>query len=64
MIPYVQRHETEALVLASLHGLGDWLGSPEAVDGLGRLQEELRDLAPKTSATARRPPHRNDCSAT
>lgn len=47
LIPYVQRHETEALVLASLHGLGDWLDSPEAIDGLRRLREELRDLAPE-----------------
>ncbi|WP_194869278.1 DUF4276 family protein [Myxococcus sp. AB025B] len=46
-IPYVQRHEFEALVLASLDALVELLDDPADVSGLEQLRAELAKLAPE-----------------
>ena len=47
LIPYVQCHEFEALVLASLDGLHGVLDAPEDLQGLERLRAELGDVPPE-----------------
>ena len=46
-IPYLQRHEFEALVLASLNSLKALLDAPEDLDGLGAPVGELAGRAPE-----------------
>jgi hypothetical protein len=46
-IPYIQRHEFEALVLASLDALGAWLDPGPDREGLARLEREIRGVAPE-----------------
>jgi hypothetical protein len=46
-IPYVQPHEFEALVLASLDGLAAVLDAPNDLNGLARLRTSLRGHAPE-----------------
>jgi len=46
-IPYVQRHEIEALVLACLEDLGRMLGSKADLEGLAALSRELGDTPPE-----------------
>lgn len=46
-IPYLQRHEFEALVLASLPALEKLLEGPEDRAGLQRLRDQLGSLAPE-----------------
>jgi hypothetical protein len=45
--PYIQRHEFEALVLASLDSLGALLDAQDDVDGLSQLREDLVNQAPE-----------------
>jgi hypothetical protein len=47
LIPYLQRHEFEALVLASLDALGALLDTEDDVLGLEQLRVELAHLAPE-----------------
>ena len=47
LIPYIQLHEYEALVLACLEDLESVLDAREDLDGLRRLQAELGDTAPE-----------------
>ncbi|MFV8751310.1 DUF4276 family protein [Nannocystaceae bacterium ST9] len=59
-IPYVQRHEFEALVLASLASLGELLDADDAREGWRALTDELAGQAPedvndgKTTAPSKR----------
>ena len=46
-IPYLQRHEFEALVLAGLEALHMFLGDPADRAGLARLEEDIRGLSPE-----------------
>lgn len=46
-IPYVQRHEFEALVLSGLDHLGEQLVDADARAGLDALRAELGELAPE-----------------
>jgi len=46
-IPYLQRHELEALVLASLDGLEGTLDDRDALRGLADLKDEIRGQAPE-----------------
>lgn len=46
-IPYIQRHEFEALVLASLPGLEMVLDADDDLQGLRTLRQELADAAPE-----------------
>lgn len=46
-IPYVQRHEFEALVLSGLNYLGEQLVDADARAGLEVLRKELGELAPE-----------------
>jgi hypothetical protein len=46
-IPYLQRHELEALVLVGLDELEALLDSPEDRSGLSLLRAQLRGLAPE-----------------
>ena len=60
LIPYIQRHEFEALVLASLPALRELLDAEDDLDGLSSLEEELGNAAPedvndgKTTAPSKR----------
>jgi hypothetical protein len=47
LIPYLQRHEFETLVLASLDALGALLDADDDVEGLSQLRSELMGLAPE-----------------
>lgn len=47
LIPYLQRHEFEALVLASLPVLRDVLETEEDLAGLEALMREIRDVSPE-----------------
>jgi len=47
LIPYLQVHEFEALVLASLPALRDWLDSEEDLEGLDRLIREVGGSRPE-----------------
>ncbi len=47
LIPYVQRHEFEALVLASLAELGELLDDQRDLDGLRELRAEVMHQAPE-----------------
>ncbi|HFE46025.1 MAG TPA: DUF4276 family protein [Nannocystis exedens] len=47
LIPYIQRHEFEALVLASLRSLRSLLDAKDDLDGLKNLETELRNLDPE-----------------
>lgn len=47
LIPYVQRHEFEALVLASLSKLNDWLETSDQLDGLAQLQSRVTNTPPE-----------------
>lgn len=46
-IPYVQRHEVEALVLVDLDALASRLETPEQRKGLASLRSEVADLPPE-----------------
>jgi len=46
-IPYLQRHEVEALVLASLDGLAELLDASEDLRGLESLRAEIGEQAPE-----------------
>ncbi|MCK5796674.1 MAG: DUF4276 family protein [Deltaproteobacteria bacterium] len=46
-IPYLQRHELEALVLASLDGLEEFFDDSDALKGLSDLKNEIGDQAPE-----------------
>lgn len=46
-IPYIQRHEFEALVLAALPCLRGLLDAKDSLTGLDRLAGEIRGLAPE-----------------
>jgi hypothetical protein len=46
-IPYIQRHEFEALVLAALPSLRGLLDAEDSLTGLDRLAGEIRGLAPE-----------------
>ena len=46
-IPYVQRHEFEALVLASLDALEDLLDAPDDLAGIEALRADIGDLPPE-----------------
>ena len=46
-IPYLQRHEIEALVLASLDYLGELFDAPDDRRGVQMLKEEIGDLPPE-----------------
>lgn len=47
LIPYIQRHEFEALVLASLESLYKWLDASDDLAGLAKLHAEISGLAPE-----------------
>ena len=47
LIPYIQRHEFEALVLASLPALEELLDAEDDLEGLAQLQKEIGELAPE-----------------
>lgn len=47
LVPYIQRHEFEALVLAALPALADWLDAADDLAGLETLRSELADSAPE-----------------
>ncbi|MCB9740839.1 MAG: DUF4276 family protein [Deltaproteobacteria bacterium] len=47
VLPYIQRHEFEALVLASLDALEDWLDADADLAGLAALRHEIAALAPE-----------------
>lgn len=47
LIPYLQRHEFEALVLASLGSLRLFLDDPEDLKGLDRLVDEVGEQPPE-----------------
>ena len=47
LIPYLQRHEFEALVLASLPVLRNVLETEEDLAGLEALMREIRDVSPE-----------------
>ena len=46
-IPYLQRHEVEALVLAALDDLEPLLDTPEDLAGVASLRAELGDAPPE-----------------
>lgn len=46
-IPYIQRHEFEALVLSGLEHLREQLVDPDARAGVDALQQELGSIAPE-----------------
>ncbi len=46
-IPYIQRHEFEALVLASLDALGGFLDAEDDLKGLEQLRSDLANQAPE-----------------
>lgn len=46
-IPYLQRHEFEALVLAGLPALGELLDQPEDKRGFAALQKDIGHTAPE-----------------
>lgn len=46
-IPYLQRHEFEALVLAGLPALSELLDQPDDRKGLEQLQADIGDTAPE-----------------
>lgn len=46
-LPYIQRHEFEALVLAGLPRLREYLGDDAARRGLDALQREIGDTSPE-----------------
>lgn len=46
-IPYIQRHEFEALVLASLPALQDLLDANDDLVGLAKLEEEIAGQSPE-----------------
>jgi len=46
-IPYLQRHEFEALVLASLPALGELLDAEDDLAGLAALRREVDALTPE-----------------
>ena len=60
LIPYVQRHEFEALVLAALDDLAALIDDREEIEGLGRLRAEIGRQGPEevddgpTSAPSKR----------
>ena len=47
LIPYLQRHEVEALVLAALDGLAMPFDAPEDLRGLASLRAEIGEQAPE-----------------
>lgn len=47
IVPYIQRHEFEALVLASLPSLRELLDAEDDLEGLTRLEETLAGAAPE-----------------
>jgi hypothetical protein len=47
LIPYIQRHEFEALVFAALPSLREWLDAKDDLAGLGKLEAEVAGLAPE-----------------
>jgi hypothetical protein len=47
LIPYIQRHEFEALVLASLPALRGLLDAPDDLDGLEVLEREISGRCPE-----------------
>ena len=46
-VPYIQRHEFEALVLAAIEQLKELLEDPADLNGVARLQGQLANLAPE-----------------
>lgn len=46
-IPYIQRHEFEALVFAAQDCLGDHLDADDQLSGLARLRSEVAGMAPE-----------------
>lgn len=46
-IPYLQRHEFEALVLAALPSLRGLLDAPDDLEGLAALERQMGELAPE-----------------
>ncbi|MCB9743382.1 MAG: DUF4276 family protein [Alphaproteobacteria bacterium] len=46
-IPYIQRHEFEALVLASLDALEDLLDAKDDLDGIATLKEDIKSQQPE-----------------
>ena len=46
-IPYIQRHEFETLVLASLRSLGELLDAEDDLAGLAALKEQIGDHPPE-----------------
>jgi len=46
-IPYIQRHEFEALVLASLDALGELLDAEDDLQGLEALREDISGAPPE-----------------
>ncbi len=47
LIPYLQRHEFEALVLASIESLAELLDAQEDLDGLPALKQEIANMEPE-----------------
>jgi hypothetical protein len=47
LIPYIQRHEFESLVLASLSSLGKLLDAQDDLEGLAQLEAGIRQAAPE-----------------
>ena len=47
LIPYIQRHEFEALVLASLPALRGLLDAPDDLGGLDALEKEIAGTSPE-----------------
>lgn len=46
-IPYLQRHEFETLVLASLSSLAEFLDAKDDLQGIAQLEHALRDVMPE-----------------
>jgi len=47
LIPYLQRHEVEALVLASLDALPEFFDDQHALKGISQLRQELGNQCPE-----------------
>jgi hypothetical protein len=46
-IPYIQRHEFEALVFADLPALREWLDAPDDIAGLSKLEADVAGVRPE-----------------